>query len=78
MKASMKIITWNINSLRLRVPHFKAVLENIDADIICVQEMKCQNHEVPAEAMVAAMAAATRRHPGRLRASPTRCAPVST
>ena len=51
MKASMKIITWNINSLRLRVPHFKAVLENIDADIICVQEMKCQNHEVPAEAM---------------------------
>lgn len=37
------IATWNINSLRLRVGH----LEKIDADIICLQEMKCQNHEVP-------------------------------
>ena len=39
----MKISTWNINSLRLRVGH----LAKIDADIICLQEMKCQNHEVP-------------------------------
>lgn len=39
----MKIATWNINSLRLRVSH----LANIDADIICLQEMKCQNHELP-------------------------------
>ena len=45
----MKIATWNINSLRLRAAHIK----NIDADIICIQEMKCQNHEVPAAALAA-------------------------
>jgi exodeoxyribonuclease-3 len=43
MQPSLKIATWNINSLRLRVAH----LAKIDADIICLQEMKCQNHEVP-------------------------------
>jgi exodeoxyribonuclease-3 len=40
----MKIATWNINSLRLRVNHIK----NIDADILCLQEMKCQNDQLPA------------------------------
>ena len=44
----MKIATWNINSLRLRVGH----LAKIDADIICLQEMKCQNHEVPTEELI--------------------------
>jgi exodeoxyribonuclease-3 len=43
VKNPLRIATWNINSLRLRVGH----LANIDADIICIQEMKCQNHEVP-------------------------------
>lgn len=43
----MKIATWNINSIRLRVGH----IANIDADIICIQEMKCQDHEVPIAAL---------------------------
>lgn len=41
----MKIATWNINSIRLRAHH----IDNINADIICIQEMKCQDHEVPLE-----------------------------
>ena len=40
---NIKIATWNINSIRLRVGH----LAGIDADIICVQEMKCQDEQVP-------------------------------
>ncbi|PIR34530.1 MAG: exodeoxyribonuclease III [Alphaproteobacteria bacterium CG11_big_fil_rev_8_21_14_0_20_44_7] len=39
----MRIATWNINSIRLRAHH----IANIDADIICIQEMKCQDAEVP-------------------------------
>ena len=39
----MKIATWNINSVRLRINH----LAKIEADIICLQELKCQNPELP-------------------------------
>jgi exodeoxyribonuclease-3 len=39
----MKIATWNINSVRLRHAHIK----NIDADILCLQEMKCENQHFP-------------------------------
>lgn len=40
---TIRIATWNINSIRLRVKH----MASINADIICIQEMKCQDHEVP-------------------------------
>jgi len=43
MARTLKIATWNINSVRLRVNHLKG----IDADIMCLQEMKCQDHQVP-------------------------------
>ena len=43
MHTKITLATWNINSLRLRVQH----LAKIDADIICLQEIKCQNQEVP-------------------------------
>ncbi len=42
-----KIATWNINSVRLRSHH----IANIDADILCLQEMKCENSQFPTAAM---------------------------
>lgn len=36
----MKITTWNINSVRLRLPSLQRVVETISPDIICLQEIK--------------------------------------
>ena len=43
----MKITTWNINSVRLRA----GLIKNIDTDILCLQEMKCENSQFPTAAM---------------------------
>lgn len=43
----MKLVTWNVNSLRARLPR---VLEFLDAerpDIACLQELKCGEGQVP-------------------------------
>ena len=47
----MKITSWNINSVRLRLPLLEAVLEQIDTDVICLQETKCQDMHFPQEAI---------------------------
>jgi len=44
----MKIITWNINSLRLRIQNVKRLLELEAPDILCLQETKVQDHDFPA------------------------------
>ena len=36
----MKIVTWNVNGIRSFDGKWKEVLENLKADIICVQETK--------------------------------------
>mmetsp|Transcript_5319 Transcript_5319/g.15883 ORF Transcript_5319/g.15883 Transcript_5319/m.15883 type:complete len:116 (+) Transcript_5319:55-402(+) len=36
----MKIVTWNVNSLRSLGRPLKQVLDGLDADVICVQETK--------------------------------------
>ena len=44
----MKLVTWNVNSLRARLPR---VLEFLDAerpDVVCLQELKCGDGQVPA------------------------------
>ena len=35
----MKIISWNINSLRLRLPLLKKFVDNYNPEIICLQEL---------------------------------------
>lgn len=37
---TMKIVTWNVNGIRSFDGKWKEVLENLKADIICVQETK--------------------------------------
>lgn len=43
----MKITTWNINSVRLRMPLVAQFLKEHAPDILCLQETKCRNAEFP-------------------------------
>lgn len=44
------VTTWNINSVRLRLPHVEKYLREEAPDVLCLQEIKCQEHQFPAEA----------------------------
>ncbi|MBE8220667.1 MAG: exodeoxyribonuclease III [Alphaproteobacteria bacterium] len=43
----MRIITWNINSVRLREPSLLRLAKKHEPDIICLQETKCPNEAFP-------------------------------
>ncbi len=43
----MRIVSWNINSVRLRVPLVEQLIDTWAPDIICLQEIKCPNDSFP-------------------------------
>jgi exodeoxyribonuclease-3 len=43
----MRIVTWNINSLRLRLPLLRHLIDALDPDIICLQETKVPDDLFP-------------------------------
>ena len=43
----MKIVSWNINSLRLRLPLLQKFVETADPDIVCLQEIKVADEAFP-------------------------------
>jgi exodeoxyribonuclease-3 len=43
----MRIVTWNINSLRLRLPLLRRLIDALDPDIICLQETKVPDELFP-------------------------------
>ena len=43
----MKIVSWNINSLRLRLPLLRKFVEQANPDIICLQEIKVDDPLFP-------------------------------
>jgi exodeoxyribonuclease-3 len=43
----MKIVSWNINSLRLRLPLLKKFIDENTPDVICLQEIKVQDADFP-------------------------------
>jgi exodeoxyribonuclease-3 len=43
----MKIITWNINSVRLRLPLLEEIANTYSPDVICLQETKAKNEDFP-------------------------------
>ena len=47
----LSVATWNINSARLRLPIIEQYLRDEAPDILCLQEIKCQEHQFPAEAL---------------------------
>ncbi|QZH75991.1 MAG: exodeoxyribonuclease III [Erythrobacter sp.] len=46
----ISVATWNINSVRLRMPLVAQFLEQEAPDVLCLQEIKCQEHLFPAQA----------------------------
>ena len=43
----MKIATWNVNSLKVRLPHVLDWLAANQPDALCLQELKCENKAFP-------------------------------
>jgi exodeoxyribonuclease-3 len=49
----MRIATWNVNSVRQRLDSLQAWLKERDPDIVCLQEIKCQDDAFPREPLEA-------------------------
>ena len=43
----MKIATWNVNSLKVRLPHLLDWLAATQVDVVCLQELKCEDKAFP-------------------------------
>jgi exodeoxyribonuclease-3 len=50
----MKVATWNVNSLRVRLPHLVDWLAVHGPDVMCLQETKCEDAAFPAAELAAA------------------------
>ena len=50
----MKIATWNVNSLKVRLPHVLEWLEANEPDVLCLQETKLTDENFPIEPIRAA------------------------
>jgi len=50
----LKIATWNVNSLRVRLPHLLDWLAAQAPDVVCLQETKCEDAAFPAAELRAA------------------------
>ena len=48
----VSIATWNINSVRLRMPIVERFLKEEAVDVLCLQEIKCQEHQFPYQAFI--------------------------
>ncbi|WP_420561766.1 exodeoxyribonuclease III [Tepidicaulis sp.] len=44
----MKIATFNVNSIKVRLGHLKDWLKESEADVVCLQEIKCVDDAFPA------------------------------
>ena len=43
----MKIASWNVNSLKVRLPHLLDWLASAKPDVLCLQELKLEDHNFP-------------------------------
>ncbi|MFN3401435.1 MAG: exodeoxyribonuclease III, partial [Ferrovibrio sp.] len=50
MSQTLRITSWNINSVRLRAPNVEAFIAAEKPDVLCLQETKCLDGEFPAKA----------------------------
>lgn len=44
----MRVATWNVNSVRARLPRLLLWLSSAVPDVVCLQELKCRADDVPA------------------------------
>jgi exodeoxyribonuclease-3 len=47
----MRLVTWNVNSLRARLPRVRELLDDLRPDVVCVQETKVAGETFPHEAL---------------------------
>ena len=47
MGDALNIVTWNVNSVRQRLPHLLAFLKDVSPDVLGLQEIKCQDEAFP-------------------------------
>lgn len=50
----MRIVTWNVNSVRQRLEHLIAFLKEAEPDVVCLQELKTAEPKFPREEIEAA------------------------
>ena len=50
----MKIATWNVNSVNVRLPNILKYLKEYQPDILCLQELKCSEDKYPLNEFVSA------------------------
>jgi len=50
----MRIVTWNVNSVRMRLTHLLGFLEKHRPDVLCLQELKCDDDSFPIKEVSAA------------------------
>jgi exodeoxyribonuclease III len=43
----MRVATWNVNSIKARLPMVLEVLRDISCDVVCLQEIKCETDAFP-------------------------------
>lgn len=49
----MRLISWNINSVRLRLPILERLVRETEPDVVCLQETKCPDSAFPTDAIAA-------------------------
>tara|TARA_B100001059_G_scaffold72622_1_gene69897 strand:- start:929 stop:1699 length:771 start_codon:yes stop_codon:yes gene_type:complete len=47
----MKIATWNVNSINVRLPNVLKYLSDYKPDVLCLQELKCMSDKYPLDAL---------------------------
>lgn len=45
----MRVVTWNVNSVRARLPRVLEFLSRVKPDVVCLQETKCLEEQFPYE-----------------------------
>ena len=61
----MKLVTWNVNSLKARLPRVLEFLGEHTPDVVCMQETKCEDAAFPADELAAAGYHAVHHSAGR-------------
>ncbi|MCB9554571.1 MAG: exodeoxyribonuclease III [Deltaproteobacteria bacterium] len=49
----MKLLTWNVNSIRLRLDRLADLCQREAPDVLCLQELKCTDADFPSDAIAA-------------------------
>ncbi|WP_249009161.1 exodeoxyribonuclease III [Conexibacter sp. DBS9H8] len=60
----MLVVTWNVNSLRARLPRVLELLARHRPDVVCLQETKCRHDQFPLAEIAAAGYAAAHHSAG--------------